>query len=253
MLAPLSIELGMLYSEPSVKQALGRLRESGAQRILVLPMFPQYCGATTGAVYDQVNAELRSWRWLPELRFVAEYHDDPGYIDALRASVTQHWETNGKSKHLLMSFHGIPERSFHQGDPYFCKCQKTARLLADELMLRDSEWSVSFQSRFGPSGWLRPYTSGVLAEMPGRAIREVTVVCPGFAVDCLETLEEIDMENRDIFMRAGGRQYQYVPALNVRSEHARFLSELIARHCQGWTHVELGRRPAGAARGSTSA
>jgi ferrochelatase len=252
MLAPLSIELGMLYSEPSVKQALGRLRESGAQRILVLPMFPQYCGATTGAVYDQVNAELRSWRWLPELRFVAEYHDDPGYIDALRASVTQHWETNGKSKHLLMSFHGIPERSFHQGDPYFCKCQKTARLLADELMLRDSEWSVSFQSRFGPSGWLRPYTSGVLAEMPGRAIREVTVVCPGFAVDCLETLEEIDMENRDIFMRAGGRQYQYVPALNVRSEHARFLSELIARHCQGWTHVELGRRPAGAARGSTS-
>ena len=253
MLAPLSIELGMLYSEPSVKQALARLRESGAQRILVLPMFPQYCGATTGAVYDQVNAELRRWRWLPELRFVAEYHDDPGYIDALRASVTQHWETNGKSKHLLRSFHGIPERSFHQGDPYFCKCQKTARLLADELMLRDSEWSVSFQSRFGPSGWLRPYTSGVLAEMPGRGIREVTVVCPGFAVDCLETLEEIDMENRDIFMRAGGRQYQYVPALNVRSEHARFLSELIARHCQGWTHVELGRRPAGAARGSTSA
>jgi ferrochelatase len=252
MLAPLSIELGMLYSEPSVKQALARLRESGAQRILVLPMFPQYCGATTGAVYDQVNAELRRWRWLPELRFVAEYHDDPGYIDALRASVTQHWETNGKSKHLLISFHGIPERSFHQGDPYFCKCQKTARLLADELLLRDTEWSVSFQSRFGPAGWLRPYTSGVLAEMPGRGIREVTVVCPGFAVDCLETLEEIDMENRDIFIRAGGQQYQYVPALNVRSEHARFLSELIARHCQGWTHVELGRRPAGAARGSTS-
>jgi ferrochelatase len=215
-------------------------------------MFPQYCGATTGAVYDQVNAELRRWRWLPELRFVAEYHDDPGYIDALRASVTQHWETHGKSKHLLISFHGIPERSFHQGDPYFCKCQKTARLLADELMLRDTEWSVSFQSRFGPAGWLRPYTSSVLAEMPGRGIREVTLVCPGFAVDCLETLEEIDMENREIFMRAGGQQYQYVPALNVRSEHARFLSELIARHCQGWTHVELGRRPAGAARGSTS-
>jgi ferrochelatase len=251
MLAPLSVELGMLYSKPSVADALGRLRESGAQRILVLPMFPQYCGATTGAVYDQVNAELRRWRWLPELRFVAEYHDDPGYIDALRASVVQQWESNGRSKHLLISFHGIPERSFHQGDPYFCKCQKTARLLADELLLRDTEWTVSFQSRFGPAGWLRPYTSSVLAEMPGRGVREVTVVCPGFAVDCLETLEEIDIENRDIFLRAGGQRYQYVPALNARMEHARFLSELIARHCQGWTHVELGRRPAGAARGTS--
>jgi len=251
VLAPLSVELGMLYSKPSVAEALGRLRESGAQRVLVLPLFPQYCGATTGAVYDQVNEELRRWRWLPELRFVAEYHDNPAYVDALRASVTQHWEAHGRSKHLLISFHGIPERSFHQGDPYFCKCQKTARLLADELMLRDTEWSVSFQSRFGPSGWLKPYTSAVLTEMPARGIREVTVVCPGFAVDCLETLEEIDIENREIFMHAGGQQYQYVPALNARAEHARFLSELIARHCQGWTHVELGRRPTGAARGTS--
>jgi protoporphyrin/coproporphyrin ferrochelatase len=150
-----------------------------------------------------------------------------------------------------MSFHGIPERSFHQGDPYFCKCQKTARLLADELLLRDSEWSVSFQSRFGPAGWLRPYTSTVLAEMPARGLREVTVVCPGFAVDCLETLEEIDIENREIFMRAGGQRYQYIAALNARTEHARFLSELSARHCQGWTSVELGMRPAGAARGTS--
>jgi protoporphyrin/coproporphyrin ferrochelatase len=251
MLAPLTVELGMLYSSPSVPEALGRLRESGAQRILVLPLFPQYCGATTGSVYDQVNAELRRWRWLPELRFVAEYHDDPGYIDALRTSVIQHWEANGRTKHLLVSFHGIPERSFHQGDPYFCKCQKTARLLADELNLPDTEWSVSFQSRFGPAGWLRPYTSSVLAEMPARGVREVTVVCPGFAVDCLETLEEVDIENRDIFLRAGGQRFQYVPALNARTEHARFLSELIARHCQGWTHVELGRRPAGAARGTS--
>ena len=150
MLAPLSIELGMMYGgDPSVPQALTRLRESGAQRILVVPLFPQYCGATTGAAYDQVNAELRRWRWLPELRYVAEYHDYPGYIDALRASVVQQWETHGRTQHLLMSFHGIPERYFHKGDPYFCKCQKTARLLADELLLKDNEWSVSFQSRFG--------------------------------------------------------------------------------------------------------
>jgi ferrochelatase len=252
VLAPLTVEMAMLYSQPTVATALARLRESGAQRILVLPLYPQYCGATTGAVYDQVNAELRRWRWLPELRFVAEYHDQPGYIDALRASIVQHWEANGRTKHLLISFHGIPERSFHQGDPYFCKCQKTARLLADELMLRETEWTVSFQSRFGPAGWLRPYTSQVLADMPTRGIRDVTVVCPGFPVDCLETLEEIDIDNREIFQRAGGQQFQYVPALNARSEHARFLADLVARHCQGWTHVELGMRPAAASRGASA-
>ena len=253
MLAPLSVELAMLYGgDPTVPQALTKLRESGAQRILVVPLFPQYCGATTGAVYDRVNAELRRWRWLPELRYVAEYHDYPGYIDGLRASVTQHWETHGRTQHLLISFHGIPERYFHKGDPYFCKCQKTARLLADELMLKDTEWSVSFQSRFGADAWLKPYTSTVLEEMPGRGTRRITVVCPGFAVDCLETLEEIEMENRDVFLAAGGEQFQYVPALNARPEHARFLADLIARHCQGWTHVELGLRPAGAARGASA-
>jgi ferrochelatase len=253
MLAPLSIELAMMYGgDPTVPQALARLRESGAQRILVVPLFPQYCGATTGAAYDQVSAELRRWRWLPELRYVAEYHDYPAYIDALRASVVQHWETEGRTQHLLMSFHGIPERYFHKGDPYFCKCQKTARLLADELMLKDNEWSVSFQSRFGPDAWLKPYTSSVLAEMPARGTRQVTVICPGFAVDCLETLEEIAIENRDVFLAAGGEKYHYVPALNARIEHARFLAELIAQHCQGWTHVELGLRPAGAARGASA-
>src|SRR5579864_2633197 len=210
VLAPLSVELGMLYSEPSVPQALGRLRSSGAQRILVVPLFPQYCGATTGAVYDSVSEELRRWRWLPELRFVSEYHDHPGYIEALRASVAEHWAHAGRTAHLLMSFHGIPERYFSAGDPYFCKCQKTARLLADELMLRDSEWSVAFQSRFGPSGWLKPYTREVLEALPTRGVRSVSVVCPGFAVDCLETLEEIAIENRVCFMRAGGERFDYV-------------------------------------------
>ena len=252
ILAPLSVEIGMLYGDPSVPEALTRLRTSGAQRILVVPLFPQYCGSTTGAVYDQVNAELRRWRWLPELRFIAEYHDVPGYIDALRTSVTQHWEARGRTGHLLMSFHGIPERYFHEGDPYFCKCQKTARLLADELMLRDDEWSVSFQSRFGLADWLKPYTSAVLTEMPRRGVHEVTVVCPGFSVDCLETLEENDMENRHAFLQAGGKRFEYVPALNASAEHAGFLAALIAQHCQGWTHEELGRRPAGAARGASA-
>lgn len=252
MLAPFSVELGMLYGGPGVPQALARLRESGAQRILVLPLFPQYCGATTGAAYDQVSAELRRWRWLPELRFVAEYHDQPEYIEALRASVLEHWQAQGRTRHLLISFHGIPERNFHRGDPYFCKCQKTARLLAEELLLRDGEWSVSFQSRFGPAGWLKPYTSETLAQLPGRGVGEVTVICPGFAVDCLETLEEIAIENRDTFLRAGGERFEYVPALNARPEHAQFLANHIARHCQGWTQVEFGLRPTGAARGTSA-
>ena len=251
VLAPLSVELGMLYSEPSVPQALGRLRSSGAQRILVVPLFPQYCGATTGAVYDAVSEELRRWRWLPELRFVSEYHDHPGYIEALRASVAEHWAHAGRTAHLLMSFHGIPERYFSAGDPYFCKCQKTARLLADELMLRDSEWSVAFQSRFGPSGWLKPYTREVLEGLPTRGVRSVSVVCPGFAVDCLETLEEIAIENRVCFMRAGGERFDYVPALNANALHAQSLSDLIVEHCQGWTHPEHGRLPS-AARGASA-
>lgn len=249
VLAPLSVELGMLYSPPSVGEALGRLRAAGAQRILVVPLYPQYCGATTGAAYDSVSEELRRWRWLPELRFVAEYHDHPGYIEALRASVAEHWSRAGRTAHLLMSFHGIPERYFTAGDPYFCKCQKTARLLADALLLRESEWSVAFQSRFGPSAWLKPYTREALTSMPARGARGVTVVCPGFAVDCLETLEEIAIENRGCFMRAGGERFEYVPALNARPAHAQLLTDLIVAHTQGWTHLE---QPASAARGASA-
>ena len=246
MLAPFSIELAMLYGQPTVASALARLRNSGAQRILVVPLFPQYSGASTGAVYDQVNVELRRWRWLPELRFIAEYHDHPGYIEALRASVMQHWQTHGRTERLLVSFHGIPEHYFRRGDPYFCKCQKTARLLAEELMLRDEQWSVSFHSRFGGGRWLSPYTADVVREMPARGVQELTVVCPGFAIDCLETLEEIAIENRERFRAAGGQRFLYVPALNARPEHARALADLITQHCQGWTHVERGLCPTAA-------
>jgi ferrochelatase len=252
ILAPLSVEYAMLYARPTVSEALTKLRESGAQRILVVPHFPQYCGATTGAVYDQVSAELRHWRWLPELRYVAEYHDHPSYIDALRASVVQQWEAEGRTKHLVISFHGIPENFFHKGDPYFYKCRQTARLLADELMLRDEEWSVSFHSKFGPGAWLRPYTIEVMAGLPARGIDEVTVVCPGFAVDCLETVEEIDMENRAQFLASGGRRFVYVPALNARPEHSRFLADLIAQHCEGWTDGARVLAQAGAARGTSA-
>ncbi|HXY76668.1 MAG TPA: ferrochelatase [Steroidobacteraceae bacterium] len=240
MLAPLSVEVGMLYSAPALRDALGRLRDLGAERILVLPLFPQYCGATTGAVFDQVSRELRSWRALPELRFIADYHDHPAYLEALRASVAEHWEAHGRTAHLLISFHGIPERYCREGDPYFERCQSTARLLADELLLRENEWSLSFQSRFGRAAWLKPATRAVLESLPARGVREVSVVCPGFAVDCLETLEEIGLENRDAFRRAGGGRFEYVPALNARASHAHCLMELIAQHCQGWTHSGHG-------------
>ena len=251
ILAPLQVEVGMLYSAPDVQAALARLRAGGAQRLLVLPLFPQYCGATSGATFDQVSAALRRLRWLPDLQLVADYHEHPGYIEALRASVMAHWDAHGRTSHLLISFHGIPERSGRQGDPYYSRCHVTARLLADELLLQEGEWSVSFQSRFGPAQWLKPYTQQVLSGMPARGVREVTVVCPGFAVDCLETLEEIAIENRALFMQAGGQRFDYVPALNDSAAHAQCLARLIAQRCQGWTEGLREHLP-GAAHGATA-
>lgn len=240
MLAPFAVEIAMLYSRPAVSEGLARLRDAGAQRILVVPLFPQYSAATTAAVYDQVAAELKRWRSVPELRFIKDYHDEPGYIDTLRASITEHWRLHGVPKHLLISFHGIPEKYVKAGDPYFTRAHKTARLLAQELALGEGEWSVSFQSRFGPATWLQPYTSDVVTELPKRGITDIGVVCPGFAIDCLETLEEIDMENRALFLESGGRSFQYVPALNARADHAKLLGDLIVRHSQGWFDPRAG-------------
>jgi ferrochelatase len=239
VLAPTVVEYGMLYANPTVADALQRLRTAGASRILVLPMFAQYSGVTTAAVFDRVTDILQHWRWVPELRFIHEYHEHPGYIAAIGASIREHWRGHGSTDHLLLSFHGLPERYFRNGDPYFCKCQKSARLIADELDLPDGAWSVAFQSRYGPGRWLKPYTSDVLASMPARGIRSVTVACPGFAVDCLETLEEIDIEDRQRFLDAGGVEFQYVPALNARADHAVALADLIAQHLQGWTSVQV--------------
>lgn len=224
-----AIEVGMLYSSPDVGAALARLQARGVESLVVVPLFPQYCGATTGAVSDRVNTELRRSAYAPELRFVGHYHDDPAYIEALRTSVAEYWRSHGRTAHLLMSFHGIPERGVRQGDPYYEQCLQSATLLARALALGEGEWSVSFQSRFGPAGWLKPYTSSVLAAMAARGEREVTVVCPGFAVDCLETLEEIAIENRGVFLRAGGQRYEYVPALNASAAHALCLAQLVGR------------------------
>ena len=229
-----AVEIAMLYSQPSVPQALRRLAESGCRRILVLPLYPQYCGATTGAVHDQVTAELSRWRWLPELRFINDYHADRGYIEALRSRTLAQWEQHGRPAHLLLSFHGIPQSYVDRGDPYERQCRETARLLTEALGLAPGAWSLTFQSRVGAAQWLQPYTIETMAQLPARGIRDLGVMCPGFAVDCLETLEEIAMENQQVFVNAGGSRFCYVPALNADAEHTAMLANLIRRHCQGW-------------------
>ena len=224
------VALAMLYTGGvKVPDAIASLRAAGVERIVVVPMFPQYCGATTGAAFDQVTAALQAGRSMPALQFVANYHDEPAYIEALAASVQEHWRDHGATRHLLMSFHGVPEYFVAKGDPYRAQCERTSELLARELGLAADAWSVSFQSRFGRARWLQPYTSEVLSGMPGRGVKSVSLVCPGFAADCLETLEEIGMENRDVFLAAGGEQYQYIAALNGRADHVTALRNVLLR------------------------
>jgi protoporphyrin/coproporphyrin ferrochelatase len=224
------VALAMLYTGGArVTEAVDSLRAAGAGGILIIPMFPQYCGASTGAVFDQVSSALRRLRAVPALKFVSDYHDDNAYIDALAASVQEHRREAGVTQHLLMSFHGVPERYINLGDPYRDQCHRTADLLAKRLGLEANAWSVSFQSRFGKAQWLQPYTSEVLAGFPKRGINSVSVICPGFSADCLETLEEIGMENRDVFLAAGGGKYRYIPALNARHDHVAALGNLVSR------------------------
>jgi ferrochelatase len=228
------VALAMLYTGgASVAQAIDALRGAGVGEILVLPMFPQYCGATTAAVFDQVTAALRRLRHVPALRFVSDYHDDAGYIEALAASVVEHRRQYGTADHLLMSFHGIPERFVAQGDPYRRHCERTATRLAQRLGLAADAWSLSFQSRFGRASWLQPYTIEAVVALAKRGVRSLAVICPGFAADCLETLEEIGMENRDAFFAAGGAQYQYIAALNARGDHVAALQGLVLREGAG--------------------
>lgn len=222
-----AVEAAFLYSQPAVEQALQKLRTAGAGSIVVLPLFPQNSGATAGAVYDQVGAALRLWRALPSLRLIGDYHSAPGYIDALANSLREHWQQHGRLQHLLMSFHGLPQRYVQQGDPYADQCAATAAKLAAALDLPASAWSLSYQSRFGRARWLGPATDRVLAALPARSIRQVTVLCPGFAVDCLETLEEIAIGGRETFLHAGGETFHYVPCLNARADHAQALAGLI--------------------------
>jgi ferrochelatase len=231
---PVRVALAMRYGSPSVNEGLRTLREANARRVLVLPMYPQYSATTTASVFDAVTAELRTWRWVPELRFVNQYHDDPGYVQALAASIRDYWAHHGEPDRLLFSFHGIPKDYFLNGDPYYCHCQKTARLVMERLGIAADRWQVSFQSRVGRKEWLKPYTDHQLRDWGKAGVGRVQVVCPGFAADCLETLEEIALQNRDLFLESGGGDYAYIPALNDGPAHLAALADLVARHVQGW-------------------
>lgn len=238
------VVLAMRYGQPSIQQGLEQLQLQGAERILVLPLYPQYSGATTGTVADAVFANLSRWRWVPELRMMGAYHDDPDYIQAIAASIRRHWEEQGKGDRLLISFHGMPRATLEAGDPYYCHCHKTARLLAAELGLQEGQWELAFQSRFGRAQWLQPYVAERLVQLPLEGVKHLTVVCPGFAVDCLETLDEIAMEGRDSFLQAGGERLEYVPALNASARHVSFLTDRLIRHASGWPELDQDFDPA---------
>jgi protoporphyrin/coproporphyrin ferrochelatase len=232
--APLHVALGMRYGNPSIKAAMRELAEKGCRRVLVLPLYPQYSAVTTGSTIDAVAAEMVTWRWMPEIRTINGYHDEPAYIRALAASIRDAWAEAGQAEKLLFSFHGIPQRYFLAGDPYFCHCHKLARLTAEELALPTDRWQVSFQSLFGREEWLKPYTDKTIQAMAKAGIKSLDVVCPGFSADCLETLEEIDEQNREIYLHAGGERYRYIPALNDRPDHIEAIAGLVLRHLQGW-------------------
>jgi ferrochelatase len=228
------VELGMTYGNPSIAAALAALAAQNVKRLLVLPLFPQYCSSTTGSVFDRTGQALRRVRWLPETRFVNDYHAETGYIDAWAQHVLDHWRVRARS-HLVFSYHGIPAAYVAAGDPYQAQAQATSRRVAARLRLEPSEWSHCYQSRFGRVEWLKPYAEETLAQLLSRGVRDVTVVSPSFAVDCLETLEEVAMEYRDKFVAMGGERLTLVPGLNAEDAHAAMLAQVAGNHLQGWT------------------
>jgi len=229
------VELAMRYGNPSVRETIARLHADGVRRLLVLPLYPQYSAASTGSAFDAATRALQAQRWPPELRFVNDYHDDTRYIDALAASIQAYWQDHGRAQKLLLSFHGLPQRCIEAGDPYLDQCRVTTAMLRARLGLTEGECMLGFQSRVGREVWIKPYTEELLDRWPGEGVRRIQVLCPGFAVDCLETLEEIAIRDRARFIAAGGESLDYIPALNADQAHVDMLGALIRRHLQGWT------------------
>jgi len=223
----LQVTYAMRYGEPSIATQLRQFKEQGVEQLVVLPLYPQYSSTTTASVYDDMVKELGQWRHLPGFRFISDYHQHPAYIAAIAESIRLAWQEQAKNELLLMSFHGLPEQLTKWGDPYFHHCHKTAALIAGQLGLSDQEWKIVFQSRFGKAQWLKPYCVDTLEALPGQWVKTVDMVCPGFAVDCLETLEEIAMENKHVFMAAGGEAYRYIACLNDSDAHVEALAGVL--------------------------
>jgi ferrochelatase len=221
------VELAMTYGQPDIRSGLENLRAAGAEKLLVVPLYPQYSGTTTEAVFDVVSAALRDLDWFPQLKSVQKYHDAPGWAEAVAASVRRFQETMGQPEKLLFSLHGIPQRYVDNGDPYAAQCRQSVEDVVDLLGLQDEDWMLTFQSRVGREPWLQPYTDITLKELATQGVRNVQVVCPGFAVDCLETLEEIAMQNAELFIESGGERLDYIPALNDSQDHVDMLARLV--------------------------
>lgn len=231
---PVLVDYAMRYGQPSVASRIAALKARGVDRLLLVPLYPQYAASSTGSALDAAWDTLLHTRNPPEIRVIRHFHDDPGYIQALRQSIEMFWAERGRPEVLVMSFHGVPRRSLDLGDPYHCECQKTGRLLAEALGLKPEQYRISFQSRFGRAEWLKPYTTATLEALGKAGTRRVDVICPGFTADCLETLEEIGMEGKGDFLQAGGGEYHYIPALNDRPLWIQALTDLVYRHLAGW-------------------
>lgn len=223
----IEVELAMRYGNPSIESGLEKLREKGITRIIIVPLYPQYSSATTGSTFDQISKVLRGWRWVPELHFINGYHKHPLYIESLANSIREDLEANGEPDKLVFSYHGTPKLFLDRGDPYHCFCQQTTRLVIEKLNLDKEKVMTTFQSRFGKAEWLQPYTDKTLESFPSQGIKNVAILSPAFSADCLETLEELEVENREVFESAGGEKYRYIPALNDRDDHIKAITALI--------------------------
>ncbi|EKE68763.1 ferrochelatase [Gallaecimonas xiamenensis] len=235
------VAFAMRYGNPGISEGIQGLMDKGVDRLLVLPLYPQYCASTSASTLDKVSDDLRRRRWLPDLRFVSHYHDFGPYIEALAQSIEQHWQAHGRADKLVLSYHGIPKRNLLLGDPYFCECHKTSRLLRERLGLGEDEVLTTFQSRFGKAEWLKPYTDATLKQLARDGVKSVQLACPGFSADCLETIEEIGVENRGYFLEAGGERYEYIAALNASPGHIDALYQLLRRELQGWLEKDTDR------------
>lgn len=230
----LVVGLAMRYGNPSIESQLIKMRDQGVRKILIFPLYPQYCAATTASTFDKVAQVLTKWRWIPEVRFINEYYQDELYIEALANSVKEFRKQHGTPDLTLFSYHGIPKAYLDKGDPYHCFCRATTRLVKEHLQLSEDEVMTTFQSRFGPAEWLQPYTDQVLKGLPAKGVKKVHIIAPAFSADCLETIEEIDVENRQYFMESGGESYHYIPCLNDGQDQIKLFTKLIKQHTQGW-------------------